>query len=113
MNRMVAAEALKYLGADVFTVDSGTEALHALADQRFDLLLLDVHMPVMSGIETALRIREQERIGQLRRLPIVALTASATAKDQQSCLAAGMDEVLTKPFRMEQLSQVLQRCCRA
>lgn len=111
MNRLVAEESLKYLGAEVVTVASGTAALQALADRRFDLLLLDVHMPDMSGIETTMRIRQLEAAGLAARTPIVALTASATAKDQQSCLDAGMDAVLTKPFRMEQLAALLRTWC--
>jgi len=111
MNRLVAEESLKYLGAEVVAVDSGSAVLQALARQHFDLLLLDVHMPDMTGIEAAMRIREHERIAGLPRVPIVALTASATAKDQQSCLDAGMDSVLTKPFRIEQLDAVLRSWC--
>jgi CheY-like chemotaxis protein len=111
MNRLVAEESLKYLGAQVVAVDSGSAVLQAMARQHFDLLLLDVHMPDMSGIEAAMRIREHERSASLPRVPIVALTASATVKDQQSCLEAGMDGVLTKPFRIEQLGEVLHRWC--
>lgn len=111
MNRLVAVESLKVLGADVVAVDSGSAVLQALAQQHFDLLLLDVHMPDMSGIEAAMRIRQHERGTGTPRVPIVALTASATAKDQQGCLDAGMDAVLTKPFRIEQLGQVLQTWC--
>jgi CheY-like chemotaxis protein len=110
-NRLVAAESLRYLGIEVSTASNGQEALQALAHRPHDLLLLDVHMPDMSGIEVAMRIRQHERDTGAKRLPIVALTASATAKDQQSCLAAGMDEVLTKPFRLEQLEAVLKRWC--
>jgi CheY-like chemotaxis protein len=111
MNRLVAEESLKYLGAEVVAVDSGSAVLHAMAGRHFDLLLLDVHMPDMSGIEAAMRIRQHEKGSGAPRVPIVALTASATAKDQQSCLDAGMDGVLTKPFRMEQLEQVLRTWC--
>ena len=110
-NRLVAAESLRYLGAQVATAANGSDALQVLAQRRVDLLLLDVHMPGMSGIEVAMRIREHERATGDPRLPIVALTASATARDQQSCLAAGMDAVLTKPFRLEQLGTVLDTWC--
>jgi CheY-like chemotaxis protein len=112
MNRLVAVESLNYLGAEPVAVDSATAALELLAEQAFDLVLLDVHMPDMSGIEAALRIRERERVEGLPRLPVLALTASATVKDQQSCLDAGMDGVLTKPFRIEQLGALLERWCR-
>jgi CheY-like chemotaxis protein len=111
MNRLVAEESLKYLGADSVAVETGAQVLQALAEQRFDLLLLDVHMPDMSGIEAAARVREHERLHGSPRLPILALTASATVKDQQSCIDAGMDGVLTKPFRIEQLGELLRRWC--
>ncbi|MED5618922.1 response regulator [Ideonella sp. BN130291] len=111
MNRLVAVESLKYLGAQATAVNTGVEVLEAMAKENFDLLLLDVHMPDMTGIEATLRIRAQERASGARRLPIVALTASATAKDQQTCLDAGMDGVLTKPYRIEQLDQVLKEWC--
>jgi CheY-like chemotaxis protein len=109
MNRLVAVESLKYLHADATAVDSGAEVLRQLAEQHFDLLLLDVHMPDMSGIETALRIRQHEQSTGSPHLPILALTASATDKDRQSCLDAGMDGVLTKPFHISDLGEVLRR----
>jgi CheY-like chemotaxis protein len=108
MNRLVAVESLKYLGAQSEAVTTGVEVMEAIGRQPFDLLLLDVHMPDMTGIEATLRIRAQERATGARRLPIIALTASATAKDQQTCLDAGMDAVLTKPYRIEQLEQILK-----
>jgi CheY-like chemotaxis protein len=111
MNRLVAVESLRYLGVEPVAVDSASEALQLLAEQPFDLVLLDVHMPDMSGIEAALRIRENEHLRGLPRLPVLALTASATVKDQQSCMDAGMDGVLTKPFRIEQLGELLKTWC--
>jgi CheY-like chemotaxis protein len=111
LNRLVAVESLQVLGAEVRVAGTGREALQAIGELRPDLLLLDVHMPDMSGIEATLHIRAFERASGSHRLPIVALTASATAKDREACLDAGMDEVLTKPFRLEQLDAVLQRWC--
>lgn len=107
MNRLVAVETLRVLGAEAETADSGLQALEAINDRRFDLLLMDVHMPDMSGIEATMRIRQAEASANAPRLPIVAVTASATAKDLQSCLDAGMDGVLTKPYKIEQLQSVL------
>lgn len=112
MNRLVAEESLKYLGADVVAVASGSQAVEAATRGTFDLLLMDVHMPDMSGIEATMRLRAAERADGRPRTPIVALTASATVKDQQSCLDAGMDAVLTKPYRIEQLQAVLDTWCR-
>ena len=111
LNRLVAIESLKYLGATVLAVGTGAEALEAVAARNFNLVLMDVHMPDMTGIEATMRLRAQERALRSQRLPVVALTASATAKDQQACLDAGMDAVLTKPFRIEQLESVLKAWC--
>lgn len=112
MNRLVAVESLKYLSCEPSAVSTGTEALDAVEAERFDLLLMDVHMPDMTGIEATIELRKREAATGRARLPVVALTASATAKDQQACLDAGMDGVLTKPFRMEQLQTVITTWCR-
>ena len=111
MNRLVAVESLKYLECQPDAVSTGTEALDALEAQHFDLVLMDVHMPDLTGIEATLELRRREAASGRARMPVIALTASATAKDQQACMAAGMDGVLTKPFRIEQLKSVIDLWC--
>jgi CheY-like chemotaxis protein len=73
-----------------------------------DLVLMDVQMPRMGGLDATRRIREREKSG-LRRLPIVALTAHALAKDKELCLEAGMDAYLAKPFQIQQLLDMVNR----
>jgi CheY-like chemotaxis protein len=111
MNRLVAVESLKYLECQTDAVSTGTEALDALEAQPFDLVLMDVHMPDLTGIEATLELRRREAASGRARMPVIALTASATAKDQQACMEAGMDGVLTKPFRIEQLKSVIDLWC--
>ena len=75
----------------------GREALALLETSAFDLLILDIHMPELDGFEVVETIRRLEQ-GTGRHLPIVALTARSRSEDRDNCLAAGMDEFLTKPF---------------
>ena len=79
-----------------------------LCDSAFDLLLLDIHMPELDGFEVTEEIRRRER-ESLGHLPIVALTARSRSEDRDRCLAAGMDEFLTKPFRADDLWAVIDR----
>jgi two-component system, sensor histidine kinase and response regulator len=83
-------------GHSAVAVGSGREALAALEQQNFDLVLMDVQMPDMDGFETTKAIRAQERVSK-KHLPIVAMTAHAMIGDRERCLAAGMDSYVTKP----------------
>lgn len=103
VNRLVAEKLLGGLGADVVTADSGEEALLGLAPDRYDVILLDVQMPGMSGPETCVAMRAAGV-----RVPIVALTAGGDARQRAVCLEAGMDEVLTKPLNGATLARHLQ-----
>jgi two-component system, sensor histidine kinase and response regulator len=108
VNQRFACRLLEKLGHKVTVADNGVEALTALKHSHFDLVFMDMQMPIMDGIETTQAIRAREAdSGQ--RLPIVALTANAIADDRERCRAAGMDDYLTKPFSMPQLTAVLQR----
>jgi signal transduction histidine kinase/CheY-like chemotaxis protein len=106
VNLRVAAGLLRRLGQTVVTASSGTEALEVLAHQTFDLVLMDLQMPDLDGIEVTRRLRALERT---RALPIVALTASALASELAQCLEAGMNETLTKPVQLASLREVLER----
>jgi PAS domain S-box-containing protein len=112
INRLVAVGMLQSLGCAVETVENGRQAVEAVQQQgdRFDLVLMDVHMPELDGIAATLAIREQERVGAgRRRLPIVALTADVQPQDAEKSRAAGMDDHLTKPITLERLAAVLKR----
>ncbi|MEQ1591641.1 MAG: response regulator [Thiobacillaceae bacterium] len=110
VNQEVAKAKLNYLGLDVVVVDNGAQAVAALAQSDFDLVLMDCQMPVMDGYEATAALRQQaEKAGAKRRIPVIALTANAIAGDREKCLAAGMDDYLSKPFTLPQLSAILVR----
>ncbi|GAB3106212.1 response regulator [Cupriavidus yeoncheonensis] len=106
INQEVAHALLTRAGMQVTLADNGEQALHLLAEGRFDLVLMDVQMPMLDGLETTRRIRSDARHASL---PVVALTASALEADRQRCLAAGMDDYVSKPIEPSQLYQVMVR----
>lgn len=99
-NRAIATTILRNVGHTVEEVATGKEALEALERAAFDIILMDVLMPVMDGITATRVIRSDERFS---RLPILGLTARAGAEDQREMLAAGMNAVITKPYRNQHL----------
>ncbi len=112
INQLVASEMLQLLGAEVECVHDGIQALDAMQSRRFDLVLMDIQMPRMDGIETTREIRRLEQGGSLPETPVVALTANASDADRQRCLAAGMNDFLAKPVKTEQIAAVLARYLR-
>jgi PAS domain S-box-containing protein len=108
INQQVALGMLQIQGYGVTVVNNGVEALEAHANGRFDLVLMDCHMPEMDGYEATRQIRERERQSG-KHISIVALTANAMAQDREACLAAGMDDHLAKPFSMLALQDMLDR----
>ena len=110
VNQVVAEETLKLLGCRTQVVEDGSGAVEAMAEGGYDLVLMDVQMPVMDGFEATSQIRRLEaEQGGPRRVPIIALTADAMQGDRERCLAAGMDDYLSKPFTPTQLWEVLER----
>ena len=114
VNQVVAQEMLVYLGCSVHLADNGQQALDAFGAGHFDLVLMDIHMPGMDGIEATRRIRrlEQNR-GDARRTPIIALTADVLPEQREACERDGMDGFLAKPFDLNQLKSVLEQWLRA
>jgi protein-histidine pros-kinase len=108
INQQAASLMLSQWRHRVCTAGSGQEALAVLARQKFDLVLMDLEMPGMSGIEATERIRQSEK-GTTARAPIVAMTAHAMDSDRARCLECGMDDFLSKPFRPEQLRGILAK----
>jgi signal transduction histidine kinase len=108
VNQMVVAEMLKMLGCDVDVVPEGDAARRAAAQNAYDIVFMDCHMPVMDGYEATRRIRDDEQ-RRGRRTPIVALTADALAVDRERCIESGMDDFMTKPVSSSQLSAVIER----
>ena len=110
VNQAVALGMLKILKAsDVVVASNGKEALAEYSKGRFDIILMDCHMPELDGFEATKAIRKIEHSTQTGRIPIVALTANAMAQDRQNCLDAGMDDHLAKPFSRGQLQDMLER----
>jgi two-component system sensor histidine kinase/response regulator len=113
VNQKVASRYLERMGCTVRIAHNGLEGVNAFEEDRFDLILMDVQMPIMDGLTATGKIREleatQPRSGRAVRTPIVALTANAMRGDQERCEAAGMDSFLTKPIEIERLREILQR----
>lgn len=105
--REAAAETLVLLGCDVTEASNGQAAVQACARERFDVVLMDCRMPVMDGFAATREIRRQEGAG--RRTPIVALTAALMEHERQAAVAAGMDDILPKPYRRSLLKGMLDR----
>jgi signal transduction histidine kinase/CheY-like chemotaxis protein len=107
VNALLAKSLLKRNGCHVDTVGNGAEAIAALEAAPYDLILMDVHMPVMGGFDATRAIRAKG--GRAGTTPIVALTAAAMEEDRRACKAAGMDDFITKPLDPDMLSSVLER----
>ncbi|HSX83493.1 MAG TPA: response regulator, partial [Candidatus Saccharimonadia bacterium] len=109
VNQKVASMMLKRLGYTVDIVANGVEVLQALETRSYDIIFLDVQMPEMDGDEAARRIRDQWSTNEPARPRLIAMTGNAMQGDRERCLAAGMDDYITKPVRVEKLQAVLER----
>jgi len=110
VNQHVAKGMLEWLGHRVDIVENGREALAALELADYDLVLMDVHMPVMDGYEAARCIRARDGSScRNAAVPVIALTANALSGDREACLVAGMTDYLSKPITRESLAEVLAR----
>ena len=109
VNQRLAASLLERRGHKVTIAANGREALTALEGQPFDVVLMDVQMPEMGGFEATAAIRALEAERNASRLPIIAMTAHAMKGDRERCLAAGMDEYLTKPLDPRQLCALVEQ----
>jgi two-component system sensor kinase len=107
VNQEVAVGLLELLGHAVRVVNNGREAVEAARQQHFDVVLMDVEMPELDGLEATRLIRDME-VGTGRRTPIVAMTAHAVTGFQQKCLEAGMDDYISKPIDPHKLSRVME-----
>jgi CheY-like chemotaxis protein len=109
VNQLVICGLLEHRGHAVSLVVNGREAVQAVCRESFDLVLMDVQMPEMDGLEATAAIRLAERRNG-RHQRIVAMTAHALKDDAARCLAAGMDGYLSKPIQLEQFAEILQGC---
>ena len=108
VNQRVVQLILAAHAMQVVTVSDGEQALAAFQSETFDLILMDMQMPVLDGLEATRRIRAEEAEQQRPRVTIIAMTANAREEDRQVCLAAGMDDFVSKPIRMATLVEKLR-----
>jgi len=108
INQMLARTLIERAGHSVTLAENGQEALDAVTHHGFDVIFMDMQMPVMDGLEATRRIRESERTSLRARHFIIAMTANAMATDRVACQEAGMDSFLSKPFKADELRVLLQ-----
>lgn len=108
-NQIVAEGVLRKIGCTTTTVTDGQQAVTALREEQFDIILMDCQMPVLDGYQATAKIRQNEARTGARPVPIIALTAHAIHGEMDRCLQAGMNDYLSKPFTEEQMRQVLKR----
>jgi CheY-like chemotaxis protein/HPt (histidine-containing phosphotransfer) domain-containing protein len=110
VNRKLASSILQRAGHNAILVTNGREAVDAMEREQFDVVLMDVQMPVMGGFEATRLIRERQA-GSGRRTPIIAATAHAMKGDREACFEAGMDGFAAKPIQSAKLLEMLDRLC--
>jgi CheY-like chemotaxis protein len=108
VNQEVTQDILELMGLNVDIAENGLEAIEKYKDNTYDLIFMDVQMPEKDGYETTKEIRKIEK-SLNKKTPIIALTANALSGDQEKCLAAGMDEYLTKPLDTTRIEAVLKK----
>ena len=98
INREVAEAILEETGCTLDMVENGEQAIQRVSEVSYDLILMDMQMPVLDGVEATQRLRARSDI---RQIPIIAMTANAFSEDRQACMAAGMNDFITKPVEPE------------
>ncbi|MBN1518277.1 response regulator [Candidatus Sumerlaeota bacterium] len=112
VNQRVAVKVLEKLGCSVDVANDGLEAIEALKRRDYDAVLMDLQMPRLNGLEATQRIRDPETGVRNPQIPVIAMTASAMSDDRHRCLAAGMNDYISKPFKPDTLLEKLQ-CIRS
>ena len=114
VNQLLAQRVLENAGHRVTVAGDGAQAVETIRRERFDLVLMDVQMPVLGGLEATAAIRDAERASGSGHIPVIAMTASVMQGDRERCLAAGMNDYISKPIDMQQLhttiEMVMARC---
>jgi signal transduction histidine kinase/ActR/RegA family two-component response regulator len=109
VNQIVAKKMLEKIGVTFDVVNNGQEAVDCLEKEHdFDVVLMDCQMPVLDGYAATAEIRNMEQQQKIKRIPIIAMTANAMEGDKEKCIAAGMDDYVAKPVKMNELQSVLQ-----
>jgi signal transduction histidine kinase/ActR/RegA family two-component response regulator len=112
INQKVAHKILARLGLTADVAEDGSEALRALEQKEYDLVLMDCMMPVMDGYEASMAIRDPLSRVLNRRIPIIAMTANALEGDREKCIASGMDDYISKPVNKDSLAKVIAKWMR-
>lgn len=107
VNQMVAIRMLEKLGFPADVAGNGSLGLEAIAQQHYDLVLMDMMMPVLNGVDATRQLRAREKPGQ--HLPVIAMTANISEIDRETCIAAGMDDFLPKPIAIDAMKIILAR----
>ena len=108
INQQVAMKMLQSLGLNADLAKNGLEAVVAVQQKQYDVILMDIQMPELDGISASRQIRQL--LPPQRQPHIIALTANATEEDRRACLDAGMNDFVTKPIRIGKLTEVLRSC---
>ena len=107
LNQRIVTFSLKKYNHEVIIANDGVEAIERFREQKFDVILMDIMMPVMDGLEATVKIREIESLDPcLVRTPIIALTANTMDNDRDKCISYGMDDFMSKPFDIEILKSI-------
>ncbi|HOV84737.1 MAG TPA: response regulator [Syntrophobacteraceae bacterium] len=118
VNQQLAKRMLEVLGCEVDLAANGIEALNAFETGSYDLVLMDCQMPEMDGLQASMAIREREKASDSRypegalvsrAVPIIAVTGQVSDHDRDSCIAAGMNDFLSKPFRLHEVEAMLKK----
>ncbi len=110
-NQKIARIWLTREGHSVTIVPDGQSCVDRYCSEPFDVILMDIKMPVMSGVEATVEIRRHENANSRPRTSIIAITASALVGDREKFLASGMDDYLAKPYRPQDLGTIVQKTC--
>ena len=107
LNQRIVTFSLKKFNHDVVIANNGVEAIEHFKQRKFDVILMDIMMRVMDGLEATIKIREFEVNNMIeKRTPIIALTANTMDNDRDKCISYGMDEFMAKPFDIEKLNLI-------
>jgi len=110
LNQRIVLFSLKKFNHVVTIANNGLEAVEKFKSEEYDVILMDIMMPVMDGLEATLKIREVEETNKTcKRTPIIALTANTMDNDRNKCLSYGMDEFMSKPFDIEKLKLIFNK----
>jgi CheY-like chemotaxis protein len=107
LNQRIVTFSLKKFNHEVVIANNGVEAVELFTEKKFDVILMDIMMPIMDGLEATVKIREFEVNNMIeKRTPIIALTANTMDNDRDKCISYGMDEFMAKPFDIEKLNSI-------